>query len=103
MLDALDECPEKADHVKRRELLGLLKRLHSYGHGNMHILATSRGEKDISRSLEGIAAHRIRVEDSFHHDIQLLVRKRLEDEKLARWGPQLKMEIATRILQVDEP
>ena len=103
VMDALDECPERAGHVKRRDLLTYLTQLHSRGHRNLHILATSRAEIDIQRNLENIATQNMRIEELFHNDIRLLVQNRLGEGKLARWSREVKGEIEMRLMHVEEP
>ena len=53
ILDALDECKE------REELLLLLKNLTSWGTGKLHVLATSRRERDIEEALESLTISEI--------------------------------------------
>jgi hypothetical protein len=53
ILDALDECKE------REELLPLLEHLISWGAGNVHVLATSRRERDIEDSLKPLVTGEI--------------------------------------------
>ncbi|KAH9203390.1 hypothetical protein DL95DRAFT_399380, partial [Leptodontidium sp. 2 PMI_412] len=53
ILDALDECRE------REELLILLKTLTSWGTGKLHLLATSRRERDIEETLEPLTTGEI--------------------------------------------
>ena len=102
VMDALDECPEWGDHVKRRDLLNELLQIYARRHCNLHILVTSRAEIDIQRSLEKAASISLRIEDLFQSDIRLLVQQRLGEGKLARWNQQLKTEIENRLLNVEE-
>jgi hypothetical protein len=84
VLDALDEC------TQRSELMDMLKTVAGWQLNNVHLLMTSRKERDIERSLESY----IKEEDTLclqravvDKDIQRYVQKRLCDDKgLAKWN-----------------
>jgi hypothetical protein len=84
VLDALDEC------VQRSELMDMLEAVAGWQLDNLHLLMTSRKERDIERSLEEY----IREEDAMclqrdvvNKDIQRYVQQRLRDDKgLAKWN-----------------
>ena len=98
VIDALDECPEKAKHARRQDLLNQIKQLLDRRHENLHILATSKREVDISASLENTATAIINIEDSVEYDVRLLVQRCLkEDERLKIWKFGVKSEIETRL------
>src|SRR4051794_2299950 len=56
ILDALDECTE------REELLVLIKDMAEWNLGKLHILATSRREKDIEDALESLVTDQICIQ-----------------------------------------
>ena len=104
VVDALDECPDKADHAKRQDLLDQIKELLFGQHENLHLLATSRKELDIQESLQGLATAQLDIQTAFRGDIELFVKKRLEETpRLARWSLYVKAEVESRLLQVGEP
>jgi hypothetical protein len=84
ILDALDEC------TQRSELMDMLEAVAEWQLDNLHLLMTSRKERDIERSLE----EHIREEDAVclqrdvvDKDIQRYVQQRLHDDKgLAKWN-----------------
>jgi hypothetical protein len=84
VLDALDEC------AQRLELMDMLEAVAGWQLNNLHLLMTSRKERDIERSLEEY----IREEDAMclqrdvvDKDIQRYVQQRLRDDKgLAKWN-----------------
>jgi hypothetical protein len=84
VLDALDECAE------RTELLKILKTLAGWQHENLHILMTSRKERDIESSLAeylgetDVICPQSEVVDG---DIQRYVQQRLShDTGLVKWS-----------------
>jgi hypothetical protein len=84
VLDALDEC------TQRPELMDMLETVAGWQPNNMHLLMTSRKERDIESSLESY----VKEEDAFclqrdvvDKDIQRYVQQRLSDDKsLAKWN-----------------
>jgi Cdc6-like AAA superfamily ATPase len=84
VLDALDEC------TQRSELMNMLETVAAWQLDNLHLLVTSRKERDIESSLE----KHIRDEDAaclqkdvVDKDIQRYVQQRLHnDNDLARWN-----------------
>ncbi|KFY95523.1 hypothetical protein V500_02750 [Pseudogymnoascus sp. VKM F-4518 (FW-2643)] len=83
ILDALDECKDRA------ELMGILNQITSWQLDKLHVLVTSREERDIQNSLESLVQDQniiclqSRLVDS---DIQKYVRKRLlDDASLRKW------------------
>jgi hypothetical protein len=56
VMDALDECPQTTDRPERKELLGRIRSLLGKHSNNLHILATSRPERDIFSELEAFPA-----------------------------------------------
>jgi hypothetical protein len=94
VMDAFDESPENA----RRYFLVQIEQLAGK-YKNLHILATSRREVDISNSLENTATAIINIEDSVETDVRLFVQRRLEDEeRLKRWESTVKTNIENKLV-----
>lgn len=104
VVDALDECPEKADHAKRQDLLDQINELLSEKNENLHLLITSRKEVDIQESLQAVATAKLDIQTAFRGDIELFVNNRLEVERrLARWSTEIKADLKSTLLRVGEP
>lgn len=104
VIDALDECPEKADHAKRQDLLNQMTELLSKHNTNLHLLATSRKEADIRESLQALATANLDIQTAFRGDIELFVEQRLKEvPRLTRWSHAIKAEIESELLRVDQP
>ena len=88
IIDALDEC------VDREDVLSLVRQIVDWK-GGVHLLATSRKEKDIDEALSVCAMHQIDVQnEDVNADIRLHVRKQIQDDpKLAAWPLQIQQEI----------
>ncbi|KAH6704178.1 hypothetical protein BKA61DRAFT_660800 [Leptodontidium sp. MPI-SDFR-AT-0119] len=95
ILDALDECKE------REELLLLLKNLTSWGAGKLHVLATSRRERDIEETLESLTTSEICLQSALvDHDIRTHLSERLQnDPKLKRWPANVRGEIKNTLME----
>ncbi|PVH67502.1 ankyrin, partial [Cadophora sp. DSE1049] len=95
VLDALDECKEK------EELLLLLESLTSWGAGNLHILATSRRERDIEEALESLTTSEICLQSALvDNDIRTHLSERLQnDPKLKRWPANVRGEIKDTLME----
>ncbi len=104
VIDALDECPEKADHAKRQDLLDQINELLSEKNENLHLLTTSRKEVDIQESLQAVATAKLDIQTAFRGDIEFFVGKRLKEvPRLARWSIEIREEIKSTLLQLGEP
>jgi hypothetical protein len=83
VLDALDECTERA------ELMRIIERVAAWKHERLHLLVTSRKEREIETSLVYIVDSQniIPLErEIVDNDIQTYVRQRLADDKsLRKW------------------
>ena len=83
VLDALDECNQ------RPELVEMLETVADWKIPNLHLVMTSRREKDIESCLEAFVNPKNIVclqRDVVDKDIQQYVRQRLSDDKnLAKW------------------
>jgi len=93
ILDALDECTDRA------ELLELIREISGWKM-KIHILATSRKERDIEEALEPLLTGQICVQsEQINGDIQLHVRERLHnDPKLKKWPVKVKEEIEKALM-----
>lgn len=95
ILDALDECKE------REELLLLLEHLTLWGAGNLHVLATSRRERDIEESLKPLVTSEICLQSALVNvDIDTHISQRLQnDPKLKRWPARIREEIKDALME----
>jgi hypothetical protein len=98
VLDALDEC------TQRLELMDMLKTVAGWQLNNLHLLMTSRKERDIERSLEDYVKEENAVclqRDVVDQDIQRYVQQRLHDDKgLAKWNKDaaIRQEIEAALM-----
>jgi len=98
ILDALDECKE------RRELLEEIDKIAGWRMGKLHILVTSRREKDIEESLDILAndQRKVCIQSALvNDDIRAYVQKRLQsDQNLKRWRnkPDVQEEIKMQLM-----
>ncbi|KAF2258195.1 hypothetical protein CC78DRAFT_442173, partial [Lojkania enalia] len=99
VLDALDEC------ARRAEVMDILETMAQWQLQNLHLLVTSRRERDIESSLEGFVDEQNRIclqSGQVDKDIQRYVRQRLIDDKnLHKWEKDavIKQEIETALMQ----
>ncbi|KIX09177.1 uncharacterized protein Z518_00256 [Rhinocladiella mackenziei CBS 650.93] len=95
VFDALDECTD------REELLSFLVELMSSKPRDIHILATSRREKDIEEELTPVVDHNLNIQSALvDSDIRLYIRDRMEtDKKLKKWPPSVQDEITTALME----
>jgi hypothetical protein len=98
ILDALDECKE------RQELLEDIDKIAGWRKGKLHILVTSRREKDIEESLDILAndQRKVCIQSALvNDDIRAYVQKRLQsDQNLKRWRnkPDVQEEIKMQLM-----
>ena len=99
ILDALDECSE------RRELLVSIREVASWRDANIHILTTSRREKDIEESLEPLCGDhgKIYVQGTLvNNDIRAYIQGRLQtDRDLIKWQkkPGIRQKIEDTLME----
>ena len=75
VFDALDECQD------RREFLKLLQIIHGWELGTLHLLATSRQEKDIAKVLNTLVSHDVAMDETLiDGDIRFHVSKTLDHD-----------------------
>lgn len=106
LVDALDECP-KLGGDQERERAELLERIHeicSWNKACLHILTTSRKEKDIEESLTDLSkninnfqlvtVHGLHVKQDINKYLQL----KLTASQFKTWGPELKREVQEKLV-----
>ncbi|KAH6875175.1 hypothetical protein BKA58DRAFT_418768 [Alternaria rosae] len=98
VLDALDEC------TQRSELMDMLETMAGWPLDNLHLLMTSRKEREIETSLESYVREEDAVclqRDIVDQDIQRYVQQRLHDDKgLAKWSKDaaIRQEIEAALM-----
>ena len=94
IIDALDECEE------REELILLLVKLKSWGGEKMHVLVTSRKERDIEEGLAPLLTREIRLQSALvDKDICNYISERLRnDTKLRKWPTNVREEIERALI-----
>lgn len=105
VLDALDECDEDVKNPRRQDLLDLIKQLVEKGHGNLHLLMTSRREEDILISLKGLTnvPVEIDVEQKILIDLEMFIRTKMaRTPALEHLGDQIKAEIEQKVNKGEE-
>ena len=90
IIDALDEC------LERQELLAGIKEFPNWEDTNLHILTTSRNERNIEDCMDYFVGvqESIRIQSvSVEHDIRAYIHHRLQtDQTLRRWQKQHKVQ-----------
>ncbi len=91
IVDALDECFE------RDELIELLITIHSWHCPHMHLLITSRKERDIEENLLRLGSITVSLlKERGNTNIDIYIDKQLdEDFKLNRWPQEAQNNIRT--------
>lgn len=94
LLDALDEC------VNGEDLFELIRALMDWNIHDLHILATSRKENDISTSLEPLVTCQICIQNALvDADIRVHILERLSnDMKLKKWPVIVQKEIEDALM-----
>jgi hypothetical protein len=99
ILDALDEC------TKRDELMDILESIAGWRLKKLHILVTSRQERDIESSLEEFVDKQNTIclqSKLVDKDIHTYIRHRLSDDlKLRKWqkNDDIRQEIETALMK----
>ena len=97
IVDALDECTE------RRELLDWIEEITLRRNGNVHLLVTSRQERDIEISLQSLGPSRICLEkESVGQDIATYLDWTLrDDQQWKSWNrnARIRDKVRTALLQ----
>ena len=94
IMDALDECED------REQLLLLIQEITEWKLGTMHILATSRKERDIEDCLIPRVSAQINLHSSLvNADIQIHIQERLRnDTKLKKWSAKIHGQIEATLM-----
>ncbi|KAF8483149.1 hypothetical protein JB92DRAFT_2676131, partial [Gautieria morchelliformis] len=75
VFDALDEFPERSRFLK------LIREIHQWEFDKLHLLATSRKERDIEETLNALTSHEVPMDESLvDGDIRVHVSRTLEDD-----------------------
>jgi hypothetical protein len=95
-IDALDEC------VERGALLSWIREIGQWKMGKLHLLTTSRRERDITQGLESLDPTHVFMEGkSIDDDIQAYLEWRLcTDDKLVRWeNTKIQGKIKAKLME----
>jgi len=95
VLDALDEC------LSRDELMALIQEMVDWRLESLHLLATSRKEKDIEDTLEPLVTGEVCIQSALvDADIQIYIRGQLQhDPKLKNWSLSAQAEIEQALMK----
>jgi hypothetical protein len=87
LIDAIDECQP------RDQLMEFIQTMMDWGSKSLHLLVTSRKERDIMDALECLVTNEICVETAeVNADIQVHIRERLQNDlKLRKWPHRSKL------------
>lgn len=105
VIDALDECPNIGAESERHGLLELIKHIHNWAAGNLHVLLTSRKEKDIEDSFKtflkkpentilDLEIHRRQV----NKDIGTFIDQRIKFGAFPKWTFETKAKVKTTLI-----
>ena len=89
LLDALDEC------IDRKDLFEFIVAVKDWNLDNLHLLATSRKETDITQSLEPLVTYQVCIQSALVDvDICIFVLEKLSnDPRLKKWPVKVQKEI----------
>lgn len=95
IFDALDEFADRAG------FLGLLKEFHDWGLDSLHLLSSSRGEREIEETLNFLVSHHVPLDESpIDGDIRVYVSSTLyHDSKFKVCSAEEKKEIETTLIE----
>ncbi len=95
MVDALDECTEWP------ELLQFIGELHHWGINSLHLLVTSRKEKEITDALDPLEPVQLSLQNHLlDPDIRLHVRRTIaSDSKCKKWPCDIRTEVETTLVE----
>ncbi|KAF8521042.1 hypothetical protein JB92DRAFT_2677432, partial [Gautieria morchelliformis] len=93
IFDALDECPD------RHPFLKLIKEIHGWNLDTLRLLATSRYEQDIEKTLRDLVSHQVFMDEGLvDSDIRVYVSRALtNDNKLSKYSAEKKEKIKTTL------
>ena len=94
IIDALDECQD------REQLLPLIEEIVEWKLGNLHLLATSRQERDIENCVGPLISAQINLHSvQVNADIRTHLRERLKnDSKLKKWPAKIHGQIEAALM-----
>ncbi|KAF8489415.1 hypothetical protein JB92DRAFT_2836085 [Gautieria morchelliformis] len=94
VFDALDQCPQ------RDELLTMLREIHGWGLDTIHMLASSRRDRDIEETLDTLISHQVPMDACLvDDDIRTHVCKTLDHNiKFRRCSPEEKQLIESTLI-----
>ena len=94
VFDALDECPE------RSRFLAAIQGIQDWELGTLHLLATSRKERDIEETLSGLISHEVPMDEKLiDGDIRVHVSRTLEDTKFRMFSSVEKETVMTTLME----
>ena len=95
ILDAMDECADRED------LLTFIHELVNSQQQGLHVMITSRREKDIEEQLDFLANYIINIQSAIvDEDIRVYIHDRLTtDRKLKKWPIAVQEEITTAMME----
>ena len=95
IIDALDEC------IELDKVLVFLETILSQKSDSLHLLITSRTEREIAEVLTPIVTSQLLVESAFiDEDIMSFIQFKLKhDQKLRRWPQKIQDEIETVLFE----
>jgi hypothetical protein len=99
IFDALDECPANGFPSKRESLLFLIGDLLERHKDRVHILATSRPERDIERELSKFP--RVDLEERLAEDVRTFVDLAIS-RRLSIWNENIQKLIHDKLLSFKE-
>jgi hypothetical protein len=93
--DALDEC------LERSRFLAAVQDIYAWEFDTLHLLATSRKERDIEDTLSGLISHEVPMDEKLlDGDIRLHVSRALEDDiKFRKFSAGEKEMVVTTLIE----
>lgn len=96
VLDGLDECPRP----ERQKLLALIGDIVSWEIPTLHVMLSSRDERDIVDELVGVVTHNVHLESSvIDHDIQIYIYRQLRKKEWQKWPAPEIVRIGNELLR----
>jgi hypothetical protein len=95
VVDALDECTD------REGLLGLIEEIVNWKINSLHILVTSRKEREINECLKDLISNQMGIQCSLvAADIRIHVHEKLhKDPQLKKWPDEVLAEMETELTE----
>ncbi|KAJ6007333.1 hypothetical protein N7540_011309 [Penicillium herquei] len=99
VIDALDEY-EKTYSKERESLLSLMVGLLERHKSKIHILVTSRSERDIEKTLGDFP--KLDLESAMVEDMKIYVHASISKDPLCQWRPEIQKLIVDKLLSMKE-